>query len=604
MLSIGGRLTLVKASLSNLPIYFMSLFPMPQGVIEKITRIQRDFLWSGGLEKKSLALVKWEIAQLPRDLGGLNIGSLLGRNLGLLFKWLWRYHEEPQSLWRLTIQAKYGYSECYRMWDFGPLHKGGPWKLICNSIWKNPKAKNLLLTGTRSQVGNGKSTLFWYDRWLDNRILKSEFPSLFRKSARPLATIESMGFWDNGCWCWNPSWSRPLRPREEGQWASLLDDLHQSFFFENQEDRNIWIPHKSGSFSVKSCYLEIIKTDITLNRQVFSKIWKGAIPHRIEVFLWIAVRGRLNTRKKLVALKIIQEAEIFCPLCKDFPEDDMHLFFQCTYSREVWRWWWSIWNVSWVWPSSLGMALEQWSFPTKIKFFKKIWAAVFPIILWSLWKERNGRIFNNISSPSSEVCQLILLRLCWWSKVWEYPFPYSAEEVLRNPRCLRWSGSSPKPIKIPPRVSSTPRQRVEDSGSLTWFIGASANPFNPGLSMGGILLNEAARTLCVFSCPSPLMDSSEVNVLAVHRAIQISINDKDFKHLPMNFEIEDKSAVAWCSRSSGGPNNLSFILSFIRSVSGARLRIAFSHNPNAPKEIDSIMEGKKFFRGSDFVAWG
>lgn len=72
----------------------------------------------------------------------------------------------------------------------------------------------------------------------------------------------------------------------------------------------------------------------------------------------------------------------------------------------------------------------------------------------------------------------------------------------------------------------------------------------------------------------------------------------------MNFEIEDKSAVAWCSRSSGGPNNLSFILSFIRSVSGTRLKITFSHNSNASMKIDTVMEGKKFFRGSDFVAWG
>lgn len=52
LLSQGGRTTLIKASLSSLPLYFMSIFPMPTGVIEKIKQIQCQFFWSGSLEKK------------------------------------------------------------------------------------------------------------------------------------------------------------------------------------------------------------------------------------------------------------------------------------------------------------------------------------------------------------------------------------------------------------------------------------------------------------------------------------------------------------------------------------------------------------------------
>lgn len=46
LLSIAGQLTLIKASLSSLLLYFMSLFPMPKGVIDKINKIQRQFLWA------------------------------------------------------------------------------------------------------------------------------------------------------------------------------------------------------------------------------------------------------------------------------------------------------------------------------------------------------------------------------------------------------------------------------------------------------------------------------------------------------------------------------------------------------------------------------
>jgi len=43
-LSKGGRLTLLKSTLSNFPTYFLSLFTIPTHVANKIERLQRDFL--------------------------------------------------------------------------------------------------------------------------------------------------------------------------------------------------------------------------------------------------------------------------------------------------------------------------------------------------------------------------------------------------------------------------------------------------------------------------------------------------------------------------------------------------------------------------------
>ena len=43
-LSKGGRLMLLKSTLSSLPTYFLSLFTIPKAVADRLESIQRNFL--------------------------------------------------------------------------------------------------------------------------------------------------------------------------------------------------------------------------------------------------------------------------------------------------------------------------------------------------------------------------------------------------------------------------------------------------------------------------------------------------------------------------------------------------------------------------------
>ena len=49
-LSKGGRLTLLKSTLSSLPTYYLSLFTIPKAVATRLERIQRNFLWGSSVE--------------------------------------------------------------------------------------------------------------------------------------------------------------------------------------------------------------------------------------------------------------------------------------------------------------------------------------------------------------------------------------------------------------------------------------------------------------------------------------------------------------------------------------------------------------------------
>jgi hypothetical protein len=70
-LSKGSRVTLIKSTLSSLPTYFLSLFPLPVSVAMCIEKIQRDFLWGDIGEERKSHLVKWSQICQPLKWGGL-----------------------------------------------------------------------------------------------------------------------------------------------------------------------------------------------------------------------------------------------------------------------------------------------------------------------------------------------------------------------------------------------------------------------------------------------------------------------------------------------------------------------------------------------------
>jgi hypothetical protein len=93
-LSKGGRVTLIKNTLSNLPTYFLSRFPIPSCVANRIEKLHRDFLWGGVGEEFKYHLVSWSEGCSPILEGGLGIRNLRIFNKALLGKWLWRYAHE------------------------------------------------------------------------------------------------------------------------------------------------------------------------------------------------------------------------------------------------------------------------------------------------------------------------------------------------------------------------------------------------------------------------------------------------------------------------------------------------------------------------------
>ena len=107
-ISKGGRITLIRNTLSTLPIYLMSILHLPRVVRMRLEQIQRDVLWGGGALKKKPHLVRWSTICLDKRKGGLGVKSLILLNKALLGNWSWRYANEKEVFWNKVIRGKYG----------------------------------------------------------------------------------------------------------------------------------------------------------------------------------------------------------------------------------------------------------------------------------------------------------------------------------------------------------------------------------------------------------------------------------------------------------------------------------------------------------------
>lgn len=185
-LSLGGKLTLILYVLMSLPIYLFSLFFAPINVIKKLEIIIRNFLWDGGVDRKKYHHVAWDIVLKPKNLGGLGVKDLHLMNIALLMKWLWKFGEDDNPLWKNLVSQKYGIEE--HGW-----YARNPKQAYGCSVWRG--IQNHLVdfkANCKFIVGNGERIQFWKDIWLGNTPLAEQFPYSFGASSHKDLTIAQM----------------------------------------------------------------------------------------------------------------------------------------------------------------------------------------------------------------------------------------------------------------------------------------------------------------------------------------------------------------------------------------------------------------------------
>ncbi|KAJ3686617.1 hypothetical protein LUZ61_015781 [Rhynchospora tenuis] len=370
-LSKAGRTVLTTSVLSSIPVFFMSVFTLPKWVIKEIDRIRRNFIWKGNSGGgNGIHLVAWDRLCLPKSVGGLGLIDLGSQNVSLLLRWLWRLHTCPDSQWTSLIKQLYGKRSTAL-----PMF----WNQSGSFFWRDLMSLRLYFQlSTTHEIRDGATTSFWFQRWERSHL--SYFGNNLQK--HPLMNRRNVHM------TVQDAVKRPHSFLQSPFTADVCTFVSkaQNLILNQGTDEIQWRWSSDGQFSVSSTYKGLILPGKTSFK--YSNLWKLKIPPSLKHFLYYMSLGRILTQDQLLKRGI--QVNAHCYMCsQDCLEDANHLFCDCVLARDVWLSLQIPPMVTADLASICGALHSQFS---GLSTFNKVTICS---ALWSIWKERNCRIFRN-----------------------------------------------------------------------------------------------------------------------------------------------------------------------------------------------------------------
>jgi hypothetical protein len=153
LLSMAGRVQLVKAVIQSMLIYSISIYSCPASLIKVVEKHIRNFICSGDPDKRKLVTVSWKKICRPLSQGGLNLRSLTKLNSASNLKLCWNLCNSNSS-WACLLRDRVFRGK-------RPIQHH-----IFSSLWCSIKEEfSVVSENSTWLIGNGKDINFWSDSW-------------------------------------------------------------------------------------------------------------------------------------------------------------------------------------------------------------------------------------------------------------------------------------------------------------------------------------------------------------------------------------------------------------------------------------------------------
>lgn len=383
LLDKSGRLILVKAVLTAIPIYLLFALDIPQWFIKAVDKWRRSFLWRGRKELNGgHCPVAWQQVTRPLHLGGLGVHDLQAMAWALRMRWLWMEKTQPDRPWGLLR-----------------VHIPEP-------------ARAMFAVSVATTLGDGRTTLFWTDKWVHGQAIADLAPALMqfvrRRGWRHRTVCEAMheGAWERDI-------IGGLSVLATWQMLQLCDIIGQTALDPSQPDKHTWLPSQSGEFSSKSAYERLFVGGIEF--EPHKRLWRSWAPLKAKLFLWLAYWNRCWTADRLQRRGLPHPAA--CPLCDQHDETIDHLLIRCVFTREIWHHVFQWIGTTTLEPQGDEASFHNWWRRTNCRAESQARKGVNSMIIltaWYVWKYRNRVVFDGVSPrPQALTAEIMEEAKCW-----------------------------------------------------------------------------------------------------------------------------------------------------------------------------------------------
>ncbi|XP_020112123.1 uncharacterized protein LOC109726747 [Ananas comosus] len=381
-------------------LFVWQLYEWASGL--KINRDKSELLYLGSREDQGVRLA---------EVLGCKLGSLPIRYLGLPLSnrllrkedW-WPIIERVERRvggWQAKLLSQGSYKQRRPLLNGTyysrrrPLGEGASFRPY-SQWWRNVLANRALLKcGISFSIGDGHSTNFWSDIWVEGSTLRSCYPNLTNAvQSRNYRVKECYG---RSGWRWHKILA-DYEPSSQADRESILKlkDSPSNVMLSATSDVIKWRWTHSEMFIVNS--LNKFLQDGGVKENSYSQLWMTRIPLKVKIFVWLVLKRKVLTKNNL--LKRGWNGELVCVLCSLQPETVDHLFVGCEFTCALLESQlsnkYSLVNctsVTGLWGCSR----------LKGGVIGRLELTTIATLWWTIWLERNMKVFEHKKRNSSQL---------------------------------------------------------------------------------------------------------------------------------------------------------------------------------------------------------
>nr|GEV35304.1 RNA-directed DNA polymerase, eukaryota, reverse transcriptase zinc-binding domain protein [Tanacetum cinerariifolium] len=237
--------------------------------------IRARFFNGADVNSNKPSWVKWKSVLAAKDVGGLVVSILFALNWALIFKWVWRFFSQKNSLWVIVVKALHGEDE--KIGKNAQPRYPSTWFNIINEI-ESLKLHGIdLVSFITPKLGNEVNTSFWDVAWCGDIAFKILVPRLY--ALESMKNIEVASKLSHG----GLKFSFRCNPRGGVEYAQFerLKEMVEGVTLSNLNDRWSCSFVGSGNFPVSSVR-KLIDNAILL-KGISKTRWIKEVPIKINV---------------------------------------------------------------------------------------------------------------------------------------------------------------------------------------------------------------------------------------------------------------------------------------------------------------------------------